>query len=859
MLLVAGVACAVVSAKAPDWISAVTGLASRPAAVTLAVAPVIFAFVLLTARAVMVRRGLRDRVRFQLIPTPSFDPPDEAVVRFASGLSRSRRALLGFLDAPASAVRVRLDTDQDGRLCYALEVAARSRAALRVAAGAYGEVELVVLPSATAESASDDAEVQVARAEMVLARPSADPLRATGLDPDPLAAFAHALQSARPRHGHTAEICIDLLPVTAAHRRRMRRRLLRHARRTRPTHEIVGGFNDLLSGSGRRSGPASAAELVERRSGQRALNSKLGSPEPLFTVQILVRVTSPVPGQAKAQLQGILSAFDTFAGENHWRAAGLRIPGIVFLGADLPGYRRRFDRRLKTGLFAPRRRRVVTASEVAGLLKPPTARCPVAEVVRSSGVIPPPPPDLPTFAGQPDLLPIGRIKTETGDRLVGVPLKDTFFSYMAGRSRWGKTETAIGQFLHLARTGHGCFFLDPHEDALTRMKAYLTAEGLRDRVVEINLASRTDRQPGWNLFAVAGRSPAQAREQVDAVVDAFASTLRWDERNTRALNLTSQAAQALIDLARRLPAHLAPTIFQISTLLSDDEWRAAVLPFMAPATRQFFTDRFPRLGEEAITPVTNLIDRLRIAPATAAVLGNPISTYDVRAAMDRGLIVLACPGSGSTRDRLVANFLVYDVLHSAKTRAELDPALRRLFYLYLDEVQTYDGATSGNLAALFEETAKYGIRVAAFNQNPERLTQPTFNAVTTNRSHLTTTAVNSKAAGLLARELGGSVAPEVLTHLARYTAITEVTLDGRISQPFLVHGVPIEDLFPDAARPDALPRLEAAIDRQTSRRSIDETLAELDGHDRRVLDHIRGTRSRGRPPGVGHREVEDNQ
>ena len=34
--------------------------------------------------------------------------------------------------------------------------------------------------------------------------------------------------------------------------------------------------------------------------------------------------------------------------------------------------------------------------------------------------------------------------------------------------------------------------------------------------------------------------------------------------------------------------------------------------------------------------------------------------------MDRGLIVLACPGFGSDRDRLVANLLVYDFLHAAR-------------------------------------------------------------------------------------------------------------------------------------------------------------------------------------------------
>ncbi len=222
----------------------------------------------------------------------------------------------------------------------------------------------------------------------------------------------------------------------------------------------------------------------------------------------------------------------------------------------------------------------------------------------------------------------------------------------------------------------------------------------------------------------------------------MASALKWDERNTRALNLATQAAQALVELARALPPELAPTIFQLPTLLSDEDWRQAALPQLGPASRQFFAQRFPKLPAEAITAVTNLIDRLRAARPVAALLGAPVSTYDVRAAMDRGLIVLACPGSGSTRDRLVANFLVYDVLHAAKGRASVPPQRRKPFWVFLDELQTYDGP---NLPALLEQSAKYGGRAFLFNQNPERLTDATLNAVTTNRSHLLTTTVTQRS------------------------------------------------------------------------------------------------------------------
>lgn len=62
-----------------------------------------------------------------------------------------------------------------------------------------------------------------------------------------------------------------------------------------------------------------------------------------------------------------------------------------------------------------------------------------------------------------------------------------------------------------------------------------------------------------------------------------------------------------------------------------------------------------------------------------------------------------------------------------------------------DQSQTQDGAASGNLAALLEQSAKFGLRAVVLNQSPERLNPQTLNALTTNRSHLLATALNSHA------------------------------------------------------------------------------------------------------------------
>lgn len=837
ILLACAIAAVVVAVNASRWAHSLLALAGRPATVSLAVALLSFALAAIAARLVVTRRALARRSAVLAVPADSFDPGEDAVIAFASALGRSRRAIGGFFDAPASAVRLRLDADEAGRLRYLVELPEHARPALRVALAAYDGVELLPAPPPAPEAGG----LEVARAELVLARPSSEPLRDAGLDPDPLSGFARALESLDPETGDRAAVCLDLLPAAPGRRRRLRRRLLHEARRVPRFASVLAE----LTGGGRpRPGEPAPAELIEQRVERQALGRKLGSDDPLFELQILVRVASPVPGRAKAQLAAILAAFDTFAGENHLRASGLRVPGLAFLGSDLPWRRGRFDRRFATGLFRPARRGIVTASEIAGLLKPPTTRCAVANVLRAGAAVGPPPRRLPTFGGQPDLLPLGRVAGERGERIVGAPLRDTFFSYMAGRSRFGKTETAIGQFLHLARAGHGCLLLDPHHDAIERAKGYLTREGLRERVVELDLTD-AGRQPAWNLLAASGRSPARAAGQVDAVVDAFASALRWDEVNARALNLTTQAVQALADLARVLPAELAPTVFEIPVLLANVEWRAAVLPHVSPPARRFFEERFPLLAAEAITPVTNLIDRLRASPPAAALLGNPAATYDVRAAMDRGLIVLACPGWGSTRDRLIANLILFDALHAAHSRRELPAGRRRPFYVFCDEVQAYDGASSGTLAALLEQSAKFGVRAVLLNQNPERLTPATRDAVLANRSHLVTTALDGRGAELVGRALG--VGAEGIAQLPRFRSLASVTLDGEISRPFRLAGVPVEELFPGDCRPEEVPALDAAIAASTRRAPVAETLARLDRRPRAIAEHLgAGGKRRGR-------------
>jgi hypothetical protein len=835
----------------------------------------------LTARVVVTRRSLAARTRLVVLAPDSFDPTLDGVLRCAAQLSRVRRVVGGWLDPRTSAVRVLLDLDAEGRMRYSLVVPERALPAVRAALGFYDRVELRTIEpehAGEAEASTENNEqeldreqgkekgLRVVRAELRLARPSSEPLAHFALNPDPLQSFARVLAALDHERGEQAQVALDLLPTTPATRRRLRRRLLREARRLgeRTTAGEGGGLLDAL-GSGRRTGRQPPAEMVGQRAAREEIGAKLLQAEPLFGLQVLVRCQAPEKGRAVQCLQGLLGCFDAFAAANSFRVVGVRLFGLAFLGSDLPGRRGWFDRRMRTGVFRPARRGFVSAREVAGFLKPPSVHCAIPEVLRLGPAVFPAPKTLPTFTEQGDVVPLGRVEGESGERVVGLRLEDSFFTYIAGRSRWGKTELALGQFLHLVRSGHGGLFLDPHQDAIARVKSCLTEEQHARRVVELDLVGARSRegQPGWNLFAARGLSAEAAESRVEAIVDSFASALQWGERNNRALMLTTQATGALIELAAVLPEDLQPTIFQIPTILGNPEWLGVVLPFLSVPRRQFFTERFPRLAEEAITPVTNLIDRLRSSTQLAALLGAQTSTYDIAQAMNEKRIVLACPGAGGAKDKLIANLLVYDLLHAAKSRAHIPPERRSSFYVFLDEIQVFDGASSGNLAALLEQTAKYGVRGFLLNQNPERLTQATLNALTTNRSHLIATALNAHAAGLIAREWGGDPPAGAISGLPRRTFLAQVTHHGELTRPFLFHNLAVPDLLADAYQPGRVAHAQPTIDEASGRTPAAQTIAALDTLDERIKSHLskqnsnspRDSRDAGaKPAGAGEPE-----
>lgn len=120
---------------------------------TVAVATAMAAVTVMTARWWLLRRALGRRGPVcQLLPTETFDPSTEEVVRFGGVLARVHRVSRALGARQATAVRIRLSSE-DGTLVYRLEGPARARSLLR--SPGFAEVEALPIDDADGSTSAE--------------------------------------------------------------------------------------------------------------------------------------------------------------------------------------------------------------------------------------------------------------------------------------------------------------------------------------------------------------------------------------------------------------------------------------------------------------------------------------------------------------------------------------------------------------------------------------------------------------------------------------------------------------------------------------------------------------------------------
>src|SRR6266446_5837974 len=231
------------------------------------------------------------------------------------------------------------------------------------------------------------------------------------------------------------------------------------------------------------------------------------------------------------------------------------------------------------------------------------------------------------------------------------------------------------------------------------------------------------------------------------------------------------------------------TVGDILRLLDDKSFRsAAVARIRNEQVRQFWITEYdhypPRLKAEAIAPIQNKVGAYLADPTLRRILTNPEKPLQIRRIMDEGKILivnLAGGQLGEDTTSLLGALLVTTVALAAFSRAEVTPAERRPFFVYLDEFQSF---TTQSLATMTAELRKYGIGVIASHQYLTQVEPEVIDAVLGNAGTIIAFRLGPPDAKALAGEFEPKFQRADLSNLPNHHVYLKLMIDGAPSQPF---------------------------------------------------------------------------
>jgi hypothetical protein len=122
------------------------------------------------------------------------------------------------------------------------------------------------------------------------------------------------------------------------------------------------------------------------------------------------------------------------------------------------------------------------------------------------------------------------------------------------------------------------------------------------------------------------------------------------------------------------------------------------------------------------------------------------------------------------------------------SRADMDPELRRDFYLYVDEFQNF---ATGSFIKIMSEARKYRLNIMLANQYMAQIPEEVQKAILGNAGTIITFSTGASDAAILNKEFAEVFSETDLVNLASYQVAIKETIDGITTRPFLAHTLPL--------------------------------------------------------------------
>lgn len=531
-------------------------------------------------------------------------------------------------------------------------------------------------------------------------------------------------------------------------------------------------------------GASSGDSYVRMLQSEEELYKSVGEKATQSGYKTTIRVLASSPDSSRVQqiLDGIFVAFNTFKGRGGNKLENRRILPINFINS--PWIHHNFKYRLPVFY---EKESILCSEELASLFHFPDARYNRIPTIKWLPYkVLPPPIDMPEegiVLGESVYRGVHKnVRFKRNDR--------TRHQYIIGKSGSGKSVLLWNQAVQDIENGEGVCVIDPHGDLVDDIAACVPKERAKDIVVFD--PGDKERPMGVNILETSG--PEQFDRAALDAMEIFIKLFGNEIFGPRIQHYFRNACLTLMEDQEE-----GATLIDVPRLFIDDEFQKyKVAKVKNVVVRSFWDNEMANTGErekqEMIPYFTSKFGPFVTNTTMRNIIGQTKSAFNVREIMDQQkilLINLSKGKIGGINSQLLGLILVAKINMAAMSRADMDAADRKDFYLYVDEFQNF---ASDTFASILSEARKYRLNLIMAHQYIAQLSEGAGggaggnskikDAVFGNVGTMMNFKVGAEDAEYFEKEYSPLLSAQDILSIANYKAYVKLNINNTTSRVF---------------------------------------------------------------------------
>jgi hypothetical protein len=369
----------------------------------------------------------------------------------------------------------------------------------------------------------------------------------------------------------------------------------------------------------------------------------------------------------------------------------------------------------------------------------------------------------------------------------GIKAKDrTRHVYVIGKTGMGKSTLLENMAVQDIQGGDGMCFIDPHGKSADLLLEYVP----KDRIRDVIYIAPFDVDHPISFNVLESVDPTKRHLVVSGLMSTFKKI--WvDAWSARMEYILTNTLLALLEAPNT-------TLLGVNRMLSDKAYRNEIITHITdPSVRSFWVKEFAgyteRMAAEAVPAIQNKVGQFTANPLIRNMIGQSVSSFDFRDAMDKRKILIINLSKGKIGDenmKLLGGLLVTKIYLAAMSRADVPDRVMKMlpnFYLFVDEFQNFANAS---FADILSEARKYKLNLTIAHQYVEQMDEFVRPAVFGNVGTMIVFRIGANDAELLENEFAPQFTVEDLVNLGQYQMYLKLMIDGLTSSPFSARNLP---------------------------------------------------------------------